>query len=299
MKRPQRFVVTGLTGQVAQSLAMLGVGREDVEVVLLGRPQFDLTRLESIANSVRSAKPDIIVSAAAYTAVDRAEGEEAEAYATNALGPAELCRIAKHLNVPIIHLSTDYVFNGSKTEPYVETDAVAPLSAYGRSKLAGELLVKAIHDDHAIIRTAWVYSPFGRNFLRTMLRAAEARDEISVVDDQIGSPTCAIELAAAVMTIGHKLLETTDPDKRGLFHLSGSGETTWARFAEEIFAISSALGGPAAKVVRIPTSSYPTAARRPLNTSLSCQRIAECHGVRLPEWRASVARTIRHLLQRK
>lgn len=297
MNRRRRFVVTGLTGQVAQSLAMQGAARHDVEVISVGRPELDLCRPESISRSILAARPDVIVSAAAYTAVDQAEGDEDAACIVNATAPGELARVAKALDVPIVHLSTDYVFDGRKSEPYVESDPVAPLGAYGRTKLTGEQLVASMHDDHVILRTAWIYSPFGKNFLRTMLRTAETRTEVSVVDDQIGNPTSAVDLAAAILKVGHNLLETTDPALRGLFHLTGTGDATWADFAEEIFAISGALGGAVARVARISTSDYPTAARRPFNSRLNCERIGKCHDIVLPDWRTSTAVVVKILRQ--
>ncbi len=297
MNRPRRFVVTGLTGQVAQSLAVQGTARHDVEVIAIGRPELDLCRPESISRSILAARPDIIVSAAAFTAVDQAEGDEDAAYIVNAAAPGELARVAKALKVPIVHLSTDYVFDGRKSDPYVESDPVGPLGVYGRTKLIGERMVSSTHDDHVILRTAWIYSPFGKNFLRTMLRTAEARTEVSVVDDQIGNPTSAIDLAGAILKVGHNLLDSTDPALRGLFHLAGNGDATWAEFAEEIFAISGALEGPVVRVARISTSDYPTAARRPINSRLNCERVSEFHGIVMPDWRISAARVIKYLTQ--
>ncbi len=297
MNRRRRFVVTGLTGQVAQSLAMQGAARHDVEVVAIGRPDLDLSKPECIAKVIEAARPDVIVSAAAYTAVDLAEGDEDAACIINATAPGELARVAKALKVPIVHLSTDYVFDGRKSEPYVESDPVAPLGAYGRSKLGGERLVASMQDDHVILRTAWIYSPFGKNFLRTMLRAAQARTELGVVDDQIGNPTSAIDFADAILKVGHNLLNSTDPALRGLFHLTGTGDATWADFAEEIFAISGALGGVVAKVARISTSDYPTAARRPINSRLNCNRIGKCHDIALPDWRVSAAYVVQNIAQ--
>lgn len=296
MNVPRRFVVTGLRGQVAQSLVMLGAIRHDVEVVPVGRPDLNLCSPETITSSILAARPDVIVSAAAYTAVDQAEGDERAAHIANGIAPGELARVAKTLKVPIVHLSTDYVFDGGKLEPYVESDPVAPLGAYGRTKLAGEQLVASVYDNHAILRTAWIYSPFGRNFLRTMLRAAETRTEVSVVDDQVGNPTSAIDIADAILKVGYNLLGSTDQALRGLFHLTGSGEATWADFAEEIFAISGSLGGPVAKVARIATSAYATAASRPCNSRLDCNRIDKSHGVVLPEWRISTARVVKNVI---
>lgn len=297
MSRPRRFVVTGLTGQVVQSLVARSSQCEDVEVVAIGRPNLDLANAETIAQSIETARPDLIVSAAAYTAVDQAESNEGDAFAVNAEGPAAVARIAKTLGVPVIHLSTDYVFDGSKSAPYVESDPVAPLGVYGKSKLLGEQLVASTHENHAILRTAWVYSPFGKNFVRTMLRAAETRTELNVVDDQVGNPTSALNIADAILMVGRNLLGSNDLNLRGIFHLTGQGDATWAEFAEEIFRVSAALGGPFAKINRISTSDYPTPARRPANSRLNCERIAEYHGVVLPNWKISTSEVVSHLIR--
>ncbi|MBB4007431.1 dTDP-4-dehydrorhamnose reductase [Allorhizobium taibaishanense] len=296
MSSSKRFVVTGLAGQVVQSLIERAADRQDIELIALGRPTLDLGDPATIEPAMRAAKPDLIVSAAAYTAVDQAEGEEAAAFAVNAEGPGELARVAKLLNVPILHISTDYVFDGSKTAPYAETDPVAPLGVYGRSKLEGERKVAAATDNHAILRTAWVYSPFGKNFLRTMLRLAETRDGLNVVADQIGNPTSALDIADAVLAVGTNLLSSSAAEMRGIFHMTGTGEASWAEFAAEIFRLSEAKGGPSATVTPIPASDYPTPAERPANSRLDCTQLATVHGVRLPDWRPSTELVVDRLL---
>jgi dTDP-4-dehydrorhamnose reductase len=297
MSEPRRYVVTGLRGQVVQSLLENASRRSDVEIVPLGRPDLDLTKPETIATTVEAARPDLIVSAAAFTGVDQAEIDRATAFAVNAAGPAELARVAAALQVPIVHLSTDYVFDGSKPSPYVESDPVAPLGVYGRDKLVGERNVAAATENHAILRTAWVYSPFSRNFLRTMLKVAEADEEVQVVDDQIGNPTSAIDIADAIIAVGQNLLASNDAALRGIFHIAGTGAATWADFADEIFKISAANGGPSAKVVRIPTSTYPTPARRPANSQLDCSKLYKRHGIVMPDWRGSTGYVVRRVLQ--
>ncbi|WP_105430100.1 dTDP-4-dehydrorhamnose reductase [Neorhizobium sp. T6_25] len=297
MREPRRYVVTGLKGQVVQSLIENAIGQNEVEIIPLGRPELDLASPETIAATVEAARPDLIVSAAAFTGVDQAEIDRATAFAVNAAGPAELARVAKTLQVPIVHLSTDYVFDGSKLSPYVESDLVAPLGVYGRDKLVGERNVAAATEDHAILRTAWIYSPFSRNFLRTMLKAAETREEVQVVDDQIGNPTSATDIAEAIMVVGQNLLASNNPALRGVFHMAGTGAATWADFADEIFRISGANGGPSARVVRIPTSAYPTPARRPANSQLDCSKLYRRHGIVMPDWRGSVANVVRRVLQ--
>lgn len=291
-----RFLVTGLTGQVAVALAEKTAGRDDVELLRLGRPELDLADTAKIAPTVEALRPDLILSVAAYTAVDAAESDEAAALAVNGDAPGALGRAAARLGVPVVHLSTDYVFDGDKPAPYVETDPTGPIGAYGRTKLAGERALAAATGNHAILRTAWVHSPFGKNFVKTMLRLAETRDRVGVVADQIGNPTSALDIADGLLTVATNLLAGTDPARRGVFHMTGAGEATWADFAEEIFRVSATLGGPSAAVDRIPTSAYPTPARRPKNSRLDCGLIERAHGVRLPDWRASTETVVRRLI---
>lgn len=291
----KRMVVTGREGQVVRSLLERGALNNRFDVVALGRPELDLRDPEGIDAALRQARPDIIVSAAAYTAVDRAETEEAEAYIINAVAPGRIAAVAAQLGVPVIHLSTDYVFDGEKPEPYLETDPVGPTSVYGRTKLAGERAVAEATDNHVILRTAWVYSPFGRNFLKTMLLLAESRDQINVVDDQFGNPTSALDIADGILTVAGNLLDSAAPHFRGIFHMTGSGSASWADFATEIFATSDSCGGPTAVVDRIPTSAYPTPARRPANSRLDCRKLEKVHGARLADWRDAAAKTVKRL----
>ncbi|WP_337270873.1 dTDP-4-dehydrorhamnose reductase [Oryzifoliimicrobium ureilyticus] len=293
----KRMVVTGKEGQVVQSLLERAKQQQMFEVIALGRPQMDLSQPEGLFDAIASVQPDIIVSAAAYTAVDQAESDEESAQVVNGLAPGKLAEAAARLNVPIVHLSTDYVFDGSKSDPYLETDTVAPLGAYGRSKLAGEQAVAAATDNHAILRTAWVYSPFGKNFLKTMLKVAESRDELNVVDDQRGNPTSALDIADAVLQVAANLLDSDSRSQRGVFHMTASGEASWADFAIEIFKQSQALNGPHAVVHRIPSSSYPTPAKRPANSRLNCTKLLDVHGVQLQDWRQSAAEIVARLIQ--
>ncbi len=291
-----RLLVTGKTGQVVTALIERGMAA-GVDVVALGRPEFDLSNAQAGMDAIVAAKPDAIVSAAAYTAVDKAETDEAAAEAVNATGPGIVAGIAAKLGVPLIHLSTDYVFDGSKTEPYVETDPTNPLGVYGRTKLAGEQAVIAATPNHAILRTAWVYSPFGNNFLKTMLRVGADRPELRVVADQLGNPTSALDVADAVLLVARNLIDQPDNhDLRGIFHLGGTGEASWADFATEIFAISQRLGRPSPSVSRITTEDYPTPARRPANSRLNTSKLQNIHGVALPAWQTSTRATIARLL---
>lgn len=267
------------------------------DVVALGRPQLDLRYSEGIEAALRQAQPNVIVSAAAYTAVDRAETDESEAHVINAVAPGLIAAAAAQLDIPVIHLSTDYVFDGKKSEPYLESDSVSPTSVYGHTKLAGEHAVAQATTNHVILRTAWVYSPFGRNFLKTMLQLGESRDQINVVDDQIGNPTSALDIADAILAVADNLLANDAADFRGIFHMAGAGAASWADFASEIFSASRNCGGPAAIVKRIPSSAYPTPARRPSNSRLDCSKLERTHGVRLEGWKNSTAKTVIRLVK--
>jgi dTDP-4-dehydrorhamnose reductase len=289
------MVVTGREGQVVLSLIERGELDGRFEVIALGRPQLDLSATATIDAALRAARPDVIVSAAAYTAVDQAETDEAAATVINGIAAGRIAETSAALGVPVLHLSTDYVFDGEKLSPYLETDPVAPIGAYGRSKLAGERAVAAATGNHAILRTAWVYSPFGKNFLKTMLKLAETRDALNVVGDQVGNPTSALDIAGTVLTVAANLLASDDPALRGVFHMTGTGEASWADFAAEIFARSAEYGGPSAEVGRIPSSQYPTPAKRPANSRLDCSLLGARHGATLPDWKQSTANIVERL----
>jgi dTDP-4-dehydrorhamnose reductase len=290
-----RIAVTGKQGQVVTSLIEKG-RQAGVEIIAIGRPELDLGQPGSILEALEAARPDVVVSAAAYTAVDKAESEPDLAFAINAEGAGAVAAAASALGVPVIHLSTDYVFAGDKAEPYVETDPTGPASAYGRSKREGEFRVAAATANHAILRTAWVYSPFGANFLKTMLRLAETRDVLRVVADQQGQPTSALDIAQAVIAIARRLAGDADPALRGVFHMTASGQATWADFAEAIFAGLLARTGKAVSVERITTADYPTPARRPANSRLDSTRLRAAYGIVLPDWRASTKVVLSRLI---
>jgi dTDP-4-dehydrorhamnose reductase len=290
-----RLLVIGTQGQLALSLLERGPAQQ-VEVIAVGRPDIDLARDADLSAVVAAARPDAVVNAAAYTAVDQAESEPDLAMAINGRGAGLVAAAAAAAGVPVVHISTDYVFDGTATRPYREDDPVAPLGVYGASKLAGEHAVAATTANHAILRTAWVYSPFGKNFVRTMLRLAETRDEVAVVADQRGCPNSALDLADGIIAVARNLVERpADADLRGIFNLTADGEASWAEFATEIFAISSAPGGPSARVRPIPTSDYPTPARRPAYSRLDGMKLATFHDVRLCDWRRSLDTTIKRL----
>jgi dTDP-4-dehydrorhamnose reductase len=284
------ILVTGGTGQLASALASLGLGR----VRRVGRPALDFDRPETIEPVFRAANPWLVVNAAAYTAVDKAETDEAAAYRANRDGPARLARMCAAAGVPLIHVSTDYVYDGDKPGPYVETDAVGPRSVYGASKLAGEQAIQASGARAIILRTAWVYAATGRNFVLTMLNLAKTRDHLRVVADQRGCPTAAADLAEAILAIATRL-ETGGwrDDMAGVFHAAGSGDTTWHGFAQAVFRNAARHGARVpATVEAIATAEYPTPARRPANSRLDCGRLEAVFGISLPDWRDSLSRTV-------
>lgn len=292
-----RFLVTGSSGQLALSLAERLAPTGDTGVAV-GRPALDLAAGDddAVYAAIASRQPDAIINAAAYTAVDRAESDGAAAFAVNAAGARSVALAARRLGVPLVHVSTDYVFSGEKAGLYEETDATGPTGVYGASKLAGEEAVLNSGADVAVLRTAWVYSPFGQNFVKTMLRLATTRDELGVVEDQRGCPTNALDLADACLAVARNLCAGRDAGRRGVFHATGSGEGSWADFAQAIFAASAAIGGPSARVKRITTAEYPTPARRPANSRLSCLRLAAAHGITLPHWRESLPPVVARLV---
>lgn len=286
-----RVAVTGINGQVVQSLAE-AAPRLDHVVVPLGRPNFDLTRPDGIHAALAAVRADVIVSAAAYTAVDRAEDEQESAFAVNAAGAGAVALAAARLDLPIVHLSTDFVFDGSKPTPYAESDPTNPISVYGASKLAGEAAIGVACPNSAVLRTAWVFSPFGANFVKTMLRLAAERDEVAVVADQVGNPTSALSIADGVLRVCERLVADPAGDLRGVFHMTAEGSTSWAGLAEAIFAASRRHGGPSAGVRHIETAAYPTRARRPSNSRLDCAKLAATYDIRLGAWMPEIDRVV-------
>lgn len=281
---------------MASALTALPPGPFDF--VALGRPELDITDPASVAAALDLTSPVAMVNAAAYTAVDRAESEADLAFRVNAHGPGLLAAEAGRRSIPLVHLSTDYVFSGEKREPYVETDATAPLGVYGASKLAGEIAVASAAPRHVTLRTAWVHGPVGANFVRTMLRLAGERDRIRVVGDQWGTPTHSQDIATAVAAVLRTLLAAPDdPALCGVFHLTSAGETSWAGFAAEIFRVSPPLGGPFATVEAITTAEYPTAAKRPANSRLSSERFRQAFGLELPPWEDGVRRSVAAMIE--
>lgn len=274
------ILVIGKTGQVAQELAKL------LDVVCIGRDQADLTAPEQCSSAIHQHVPRAVINAAAYTAVDKAEDEEALATLINGDAPGVMARACAALSIPFVQISTDYVFEGGGAAPWLPDDPTGPLGAYGRSKLRGEEKVRAAGGVHAILRTSWVVSAHGNNFVKTMLRLGAERDMLNIVEDQIGGPTGAREIAAACHAIAQQLIH--DPAKSGTYHFSGSPDCSWADFARVIFEqaqVNCAVTG-------IPTAQYPTPATRPLNSRLEGSSTQSVFGVARPEWRAS----LKHIL---
>ena len=284
-----RILQFGATGQVAREL----IARDRHKAVTaLTRDQVDLRNAPAIAEAIADADADLVVNAAAYTAVDRAESEEDLAFAINAAAPGVMAQACARRKLPLIHLSTDYVFDGEKTEAWVEDDPLRPVNAYGRSKAAGEAAVAQCGARALIVRTSWVFSPYGLNFVKTMLAAARARDDLRVVDDQHGRPTAAGEIAEFIFAVAPALTSAIGDASAGVFHFAGEGATTWRGLAEAIFAHTP---GPRPRITPIPTADYPTPARRPMNSGLDCDKLERALGVKPRPWREGLAETLRKL----
>lgn len=291
-----RVLVAGREGQVARAL-MTRLTADGHHVTALEPPALDITSAASIAAAMEAARPDLVVNAAAYTAVDRAEDQAEIAFAVNRDGAALLAAAAATTGAPVIHFSTDYVFDGRKGTPYVETDTPNPLGIYGRSKEEGERATLAANPRSAILRTAWVCSPDGANFVKTMLRLAAERDELRIVADQHGAPTFAADLADAVAQMAPRLLASPPGDEAfGLFHLSGTPHTTWHGFTAEILRQAATRGHKHPTLTAITTADYPTRAQRPQDGRLDCSKITRIHGVTPADWRHSLARTLDALI---
>jgi len=281
------ILVVGQAGQVARCL-QAAAQEQAIALVCIGRPALDIAYPGAIERTIRDVAPSGIINAAAYTAVDKAEAEANEAFRINCTGPALLARAAAARDIPFVHISTDYVFDGSGSRPYRENDPTSPLGVYGRSKRDGEVEVMTANPDAVVVRTSWVYSAYGANFLKTMMRLAETHPVVRVVNDQRGAPTSAHVLAPALLKIAARLSELESGDLGGLYHLAADGETTWFGFADAIFDELKSRGRRAPDVVPIPTSEYPTPAKRPAYSVLDGTRMERVFGVRLPPWRESL-----------
>jgi dTDP-4-dehydrorhamnose reductase len=275
------IVLFGGDGQLGRALAKQSASHR-IELRALSRHDADITDVAAVARALSRWEPDVVVNAAAYTKVDRAESEPELARLGNERGPATLAAACNSAGIPLIHVSTDHVFDGQKGGGYLETDLVCPINAYGRSKAAGEAAVRATLDRHLILRTAWLYSENGENFFKTMLRLAQTRDELRIVADQYGSPTSAHAIAKAILQIV-PVLARHEP-VYGTYHLTAGGVTTWHGFASRIIALTAPMTGRNPAVVPISTEQFPTAARLPANSALQCEKFARVFGLRLPNW---------------
>jgi len=287
-----KILIFGGTGQVGfelqRKLATVG------QIVGIGGPRVDFSRADLIRAAVRAAEPAVIVNAAAYTAVDKAESEPELAAAVNGVAPGVLAEEARRLGCLLVHYSTDYVFDGAKQGPYLETDTPNPLNVYGRTKLAGDEAILAVGGDALILRTTWVYGPRGSNFLLTMLRMAKERPELRIVDDQIGAPTSSEAIAQATAEILARILAPAGgglQGRGGIYNLTCAGETSWFGFAKSFLTTEAQLSGTKLpNLIPIKTSEFPRPAKRPANSRLSCRRLEETFGVRMPTWEAALGR---------
>lgn len=292
------IVVIGGNGQLGSALTSL-LKTTPNGLVSAGRSDIDITRNESVVTFFDHVKPSIVVNAAAYTAVDKAESEPEMAFAVNDLGAKNLADICRRLDVPLIHFSTDYVFDGRLTSAYRESDPVSPLGVYGRSKAAGEKIIRDTLSRHIIIRTAWLYGFNGNNFVKTMLRLGKTKPTMRVVDDQFGCPTFAGDLASAVsQIIGY--IRSKQPDAWGTYHFCNGGSASWYAFAKEIFKIADRSGSYKMKCSNlepIPSSEYPTPVRRPPNSVMSCHLIQKTFNIQIPHWKTTLANVLPELIQ--
>ena len=277
------ILVFGKTGQVATEL------RSYKNLITIGRDQADLSNPSSCVEAIRQYKPRAVINAAAYTAVDKTESEESLANTINGDAPGAMASACADLDIPLVHISTDYVFDGTGIKPWSVTETSNPQNAYGRSKLKGEKAIKASGCVHAILRTSWVVSAHGSNFVKTMRRLSETRDHIAVVDDQIGGPTCARDIAQTCLSIAEQLIQ--DPSKSGIYHYSGQPNVSWCQFANAIIEQMDC------KTIAKPisTTEYPTPASRPLNSRLDCEAIQKTFGITRPFWRDGLEEILRDL----
>ena len=287
-----RLLVLGAGGQVGRELCRLRwpVG---YSLAALDRAGIDIAKRGAVLGLLGRERPDCAINAAAYTAVDRAESEPDAAWAANCAGPKNLAVACAEAGIPLVHLSTDYVFDGAKAAPYREDDPVNPLGVYGKSKEAGDRAIRGVLPEHVILRTAWVYSAHGHNFVKTMLRLGAARPALRVVADQTGSPTSAADIAAAICEVVRHI--EVGKARWGTYHFAGAGAVTWHGFAEAIFAAAAPWRGEPPRVEAIATAEYPTPARRPANSVLDCAKIGEAYGIAPRPWRAALADVIREL----
>ena len=287
-----KVLLLGRHGQLARCLTER---RPHLDMVVAGRPEMDLELDGSVRELITEVRPDLVINSAAYTAVDQAEVDEELARRINATGAGEAAGAAAEVGAPIIHVSTDYVFDGSKDSPYREDDITNPATVYGQTKLAGEEMVCAANDKHVIVRTSWLFSPFGRNFVKSMLVAARSNSVLRVVDDQHGSPTSAIDLAGAITLVAKRLLAGSETALGRTYHVAGGGVATWHDVATATMEEAKSLGLPVAEVRPISSSEWPTAAERPRYSALDSTSFAKDFDFVLPDWRLGLKNVVRRL----
>jgi dTDP-4-dehydrorhamnose reductase len=292
------LLVLGGTGQVGTEIRALAPAK-NLEIVAPSRCELDLQDESAVAKMIAAEQWDAVVNAAAYTDVDRAETEQAAAFAINAEAAAQLAAETGRRGIPLIHISTDYVFDGRKGAPYVEQDKMAPLNAYGRTKLAGERSVHAANPRHVILRTSWVYSPYRKNFVRTILSLAAERDQLTIVADQRGCPTAATDIAGACLEIAMRCASEPERTPYGVYHFAGAGGATWFDFAKAIIEMTAGRLGKSPQILPIRTVDYPTPAVRAADTRLDSSSIVRAFGVKLRPWRQALEETINRLLTQR
>ena len=291
-----RILVAGWHGQVAHALSERTARRTDITAFAVGRPALDLTDNPSVGRSVFGIEPDVIINTAAFTDVDGAEDQPMKAQRQNVIGAANLASDAARREIPIIHLSTAHVFDGEKTAPYCEDDDARPLNSYGRSKLESERCVAAVNPRHVIVRTGWIFSPYGRNFVKSMLGRAGDEGTIDVVADQTGSPTYALHLADALLDLAAGLVKRPDPTLFGIYHAASSGQASWYGVSQRVFEASQRLGGPVMQLRPISHQQYPVGSARANNACLDCDKLKRHFGITLPDWRDGVDDCVQRLL---
>ncbi len=292
-----KIAVTGRQGQLVSCLREK-CGPQD-QLIYLARPEFDMLQHSHIRKGLRQTKPDILVNCAAYTAVDKAEESPLQngfCHRINATAAGELATVCAELDIPIIQVSTDYVFGGDMNRPYVETDPLNPVNFYGYSKMVGEHLVARKQPQHVILRTSGLFSPYGQNFVKTMLDKGRTNKNLTVVNDQVICPTAAMDLATAILCICRQLEKSRHPDLFGIFHAVGATSTDWAEFAKHIFEAARHRDFPVVSVTSVPSTEYPTIAKRPYNSALNTDKLAKTYGIKLPSWNSSLCYTMDKLL---
>jgi dTDP-4-dehydrorhamnose reductase len=289
------ILVLGRSGQVAKSFVD-AAELLPVRLTAVGRPSFDITQLAEVRASLNNAMPDIVINAAAYTAVDKAETDEEAAKLINAIAASKIAEATKEMNIPLIHISTDYVFDGRKKTPYVECDETSPQNVYGQTKLLGEKWVLQENPQSMIARTSWIYSKYGTNFVKTMLRLGQERSEISIVADQFGSPTSAFDLAYGLLCSAIKIVNEPQEEMFGIFHASGRGSATWFDFADYAFYFAQSNSFESPKIIPVNSEKFKTVARRPSNSRLLTSKFERVFKHRFPYWTSSLEGVVRDIL---